>query len=501
MFANINITNDTEQFRYIIEYIRQDEYNDIDVSYSSNFNIEEALVNDIIFLNNDIKYLKHYNHWYSVANINTVKDFLPINCHKSTIRLYFPRFSIDTYAQGHKYAITASTWICGKRVILGSYIVSKCDALACPGVKTFFNEQYYEYIDMPILDPFTLIYSDEWKKWRQNICNESTNPDMVNSVGSVLYCTLHPVVETGGDEYIKLDGYTGGQNSINLTSNQNDFLSLSIAPNIYRSLEQFERPAINFNLHFNNVYDGSLAEYLLETYGEADWKIKYELVIGNSDNIYEICTSPLLDLTTTYSFDKDVITQNNFHNGIGWQPGIEIVGSVNIYDEYGESIITLLSNTIPFTEDIFKYFVKTDFYDRSNNLINNINLSDVNMEVLNINAVNKIENNIIKVERVGDNKANIYQTVFYRTTDASSIVIRPEVNENICINLDSYKHLVKQFILQIEGIKFIEMGRIKSGVIFKVIGNRLPKKISRGQYYILNQDSDLVTGGKYIYEV
>ena len=75
------------------------------------------------------------------------------------------------------------------------------------------------------------------------------------------------------------------------------------------------------------------------------------------------------------------------------------------------------------------------------------------------------------------------------------------MNENICINLDQYKHLVKSFILQIEGVKFIEIGRTKSGVVFKVIGNKLPKQIQTGQYYILNQDSDLVTSGKYTYEV
>jgi hypothetical protein len=64
-----------------------------------------------------------------------------------------------------------------------------------------------------------------------------------------------------------------------------------------------------------------------------------------------------------------------------------------------------------------------------------------------------------------------------------------------------YKHLVKTFILQIEGIKFVEIGRLKSGIVFKVFGSRLPKKISQGQYYILNQDYDMITSGKYIYEV
>lgn len=501
MFANVNITNDTEQFQYIVEYICRKESNDIDVTYLTGANVGDVWMDDIIFLNKEMTHLKHHNHWYPIPTLDGNNTYLPNVCHRSTIRLYFPRFSMETYVQGHKYALTVCTWICGHRVILGSYIINRYDALACNEIKVFFNEHYYEYIDVPILDPFTLIYSDLWKEWRQEICRESKNPDMVNSTGSILYCSLHPVVETFDGEYIKMDEYVGGQNSINLATTKDDFLNLSIQSNTDKPLGVSERPSIKFNLGFNSIYEGSLSEYLLETYGESDWKIKYELVIGNESNIYAICESPIMDLDTTYSFDKDTISEHNFNNGTGWQPGIKIVGSANIYDEEGESVISLLSNNIPFTEDIFKYFVKTDFYDKNNNIVNNINLDKVDMKILNINAVNKIENKIIKIDRPGDNKANIYQTVFYRATDASAIVIHPEVNENICINLDSYKHLVTSFILQIEGIKFVEMGRIKAGIVFKVVGNRLPKKISNGQYYILNQDSDLVTSGKYIYEV
>jgi hypothetical protein len=68
------------------------------------------------------------------------------------------------------------------------------------------------------------------------------------------------------------------------------------------------------------------------------------------------------------------------------------------------------------------------------------------MNILNINAVNKTVNNIIQVEKTSDNLNLMAQTFFYRVTDAQDILIRPMVNENICINLDSYKHLVKSFV-------------------------------------------------------
>ena len=36
-------------------------------------------------------------------------------------------------------------------------------------------------------------------------------------------------------------------------------------------------------------------------------------------------------------------------------------------------------------------------------------------------------------------------------------------------------------------------------VIFKIIGNNLPKTKTEGIYYILNEDSELITNGNYKY--
>ena len=43
---------------------------------------------------------------------------------------------------------------------------------------------------------------------------------------------------------------------------------------------------------------------------------------------------------------KDAINKNNFNNGIGWVPGIYMVGSVNIIDDDGESVLYLLSKEV-----------------------------------------------------------------------------------------------------------------------------------------------------------
>jgi hypothetical protein len=321
-----------------------------------------------------------------------------------------------------------------------------------------------------------------------------------NSIGSVLYCSLHPVKDNDG-EYIKIEEYYGGQNSINLFNDSNEFLNLHIYSNTSNSLKPDERPSIKCVTRFNSYYKNDLDFYLDETYRTNDdvsWSIRYELVIGDENNIYVICQSPILfTLTTTYEFTKDMITENNFDNWTGWKEGIKIKCSLEIFKN-DESSLCVISNQIPLTKDLFSYFVKSDFKDEYGYVVNNVNLDEVNMNILNINAVNKTENRVVKIEKQVSENTGVTQTVFYRVADFPSIVIKPAVIENICINLDSYKHLVKSFILQIEGVKFVEIGRVKAGVIFKIFGSRLPKSISEGQYYILNQDSEIISGGKYV---
>lgn len=122
------------------------------------------------------------------------------------------------------------------------------------------------------------------------------------------------------------------------------------------------------------------------------------------------------------------------------------------------------------------------------------------MQVNNIRLINKNIQNVIEMTAETDSKSNIVQPIFYRVRDAASIVVHPAVTENICINLDSYKSSCASFIIQIEGQAFPEIGRTENGSIFKIQGNMLPRRSKAGIYYVLNQDSELVTMGKYVYE-
>ena len=121
------------------------------------------------------------------------------------------------------------------------------------------------------------------------------------------------------------------------------------------------------------------------------------------------------------------------------------------------------------------------------------------MYTYNINAVNKIEQNIVKLNTPENTSSNKYVPIFFSSKDMREIHISPDIIETICINLDEYKSKVEYFSIMLEGIKFNEIGRVNPGVLFKIVGNRLPRSKNEGIYYIINQNDELVTKGKYKY--
>lgn len=123
-----------------------------------------------------------------------------------------------------------------------------------------------------------------------------------------------------------------------------------------------------------------------------------------------------------------------------------------------------------------------------------------NMEINNIRIASKTEQKVVEMTSRSDSKSNIIQPVFFRVRELAQIIVHPEVSEAICINLDSYKSQCERFYVKIEGVSFAEIGRTESGVIFRIQGNLLPGSQSFGTYYILNENADLVTTGRYVYE-
>ena len=97
-------------------------------------------------------------------------------------------------------------------------------------------------------------------------------------------------------------------------------------------------------------------------------------------------------------------------------------------------------------------------------------------------------------------KSSVIKPVFFKSQELGHISIHPSISERICINLDRYKGKVNTFIFNVEGVNFIEVGRTSTGVIFNIDGGYLPKSKKVGTYFIMNENSEVITSGKYTYE-
>lgn len=437
-----------------------------------------------------------------VYTVYTDEGVEMISYNLSSINIYFPRFSVETYKKHVKYALDITTYIHGHQVCLGSYLIDRNNVLACPGIKKFANEEYYEYLNVDIIDPWYMIYSDEWKYFRQTECDEQTVRDdtgayELNNTGSVIQISLHPVAQDSDGVYREIDDYLGGQNAINLSDTVEDYLAFSISDNKDSVSVYDEDLVFKTNLTFNDSYEQSvdgLKEYMKETYLLDTYKMYIEVVIQDDSDIYK-------HILQEVSSPWQMITRDElaFDSWDGWHEGMYINAFLHMYtttpDEVSEdnAFIYLKSNRILLTQNLFRYLVDPL-------PIQKVHFANVNMNTYNINAVNKIQQNIIQIDRPDSYKANIIKPTFFRSRELANLIIHPAVTENICINLDQYKSKVDSFIIKIEGISFVEYGRTSGGVIFKIVGSSLANEQTSGTYYILNQDSELVTSGQYTYE-
>ena len=317
-----------------------------------------------------------------------------------------------------------------------------------------------------------------------------------NDTSSIINFSMYPV-ECINDEYIKISDYEGGHNAINIY-NDNGYLNTKLSVN---SQSYNTEPTIDMSISFNKEYHENLKFYLYETYGMLSDSHTFEIVVKDKDNIYY---GPLTRTTdsSNISFSKEEIQSFRhegklpmFESNDQYIDGCFLAGSVTFHDNNDKKDITITTNQIPLTMEIYSYLCK-------NNLnLKGLDINNIDMTTYNINAINKIINNVIQIDTPSDSKSNIIAPVFFKANDIGNVTIHSAVTENICINLDAYKSKVDVFYLQIEGVKFPEIGRTSNGVIFKVFGSQLPKAYESGTLYIVNEESELITTGKYTYSV
>jgi hypothetical protein len=553
--TNVNITSPKGMMKYYIEYVDNVE----NITNDKKYTLSED--GSIDFVDGDHSIYRQVNEWEEREVVGGVNDYLPKTYDRSSLSIYFPRFSVETYEKGVQYALTVNTWIHGHMIYLCNRIIDRNDVVAADGVKKFANQDYYECLSVDIIDPYEMVYGDAWRNFRQKVCGEKRmivnsailparlpfflgwdllmedyfannsvvpcitpfvlglrdaldrfNPSIltaetpfvlgledgdiireINNTGSVLNISLHPVRKGEDGIYREIDQYHGGQNSINISDEVQDYLSFNIKDN--RDEVSYYEDRLKFNMYpvFNQNYEQNtkgFRKYIQETYLLAGYVMKLEVIVQDDDNIYK-AIEKTIDNPWQEIYREDLL----FDSWEGFHDGMYIRSFLKLYlsEDREDAFIYLSSNRILLTQELFKYLV-------GENPINKVYLEALDMNNYTINAVNKIQHNIIQLDRPSDYKANIIKPIFFRSRELAKLIVHPAVTEYVCINLDQYKSKVDAFMLKIEDTIFVEYGRNPSGIVFKIVGNNLPNKITSGVYYVLNQDEELVTTGQYIYE-
>jgi hypothetical protein len=347
-------------------------------------------------------------------------------------------------------------------------------------------------------------------------------PENINNTGSVIHIDLDPVIQSSeGDYYIRSSEFMGGITSVPFGKKMIDFLHANL---------EFNGDA-NITIDFNEVYNGDLNLYLAETYGMWEFDedgniiidngipvprenvIIFELIIRDKENVYFETSRMLKSMPEhsicSWTFVKEYIQQpwSWYKDGLILQGSVEIYDIMNLPEKYRDNpdeirdrlspVVDILTNEIPLNKETYKFLVPTDgsmIHDST------INLNLIDMNEYNVSVVNKVQKQVVQINRPEDYKSNIVRPVFIRTEPLGDITIHPAVSENIAINLNKYKSKVDLFYIRIEGVDFIEIGRTPTSVVFSIDGNLLPNENTEGIAYILDENFKLVITTHYKYE-
>ena len=509
LLTNIILTSkDIITKSYVLEYkpaendIHSDTYR-----YKEFCDNENIAGNISVIMNQDKSHIvKSVNEWYfEDTTVDGETQTIP-NAH---LTMYFPQYGVEVNNPKARYILTASTFISGHLIELGCFTFKRTDALACVPVKFGGMSEYYESIDFVLPDLYTIISENYFNINRAHMdFNNDFNNDYAiyqenfDTREISLNLSLY-IVDFVDGKYIKSDSCNSGQNNIIIYDPKDLQLKAGIELN-----DNNDDYNVTLDLDFNKTITDNIQDYIFNTYGIVNPIGLYRVVIMDENDIYKITAemglAEHLEIPMTDEpYEKSL---SSFFTWDNWKPGLYIRASLSVVDrrvwteedvsngDY-EPAFVLFSNRIILTQDLFaKLIVPSEFDSRK------VEIDEIDMNNINVTALNQIVQNIKTVNiNNADTKSHLIQPVFYQTRNLKSVAIHPAVTENISIQLDQYKSKVKSFVLQIEGINFKETARTSAGVVFKVVGKSLPKAADEGTLYILNQDLELVTTGKYIY--
>lgn len=236
------------------------------------------------------------------------------------------------------------------------------------------------------------------------------------------------------------------------------------------------------------LWNDLIVKTLEEEFGVDGLTVECEIIIRDNDNIY--ITKRLDTGVDNQAFLPKDLNDGTFTDNSQYMEEMYLQAQITVY-EVGRDVFTILrSHPHPLTPEFFSMMLEKE------------NLIEIpqDMVIEKPRFINRTIQRVYEMTAKTDSKSNIIQPVFFRTRDLANIVLHPAVTENICINLDAYKSQCSAFILKVEGVYFSELGRTASGIIFKIQGSLLPGQTNSGIYYVLDENSELITTGKYSYE-
>lgn len=369
-------------------------------------------------------------------------------------KIYWPDFGPMAFGEFPRFKIQFNIWVGGMGTEPQTYIINGLDTLACVPFR-YEGITYNQYSQLP-----------SWPK-------------------TPYYIDFHAIDETGQEnpDYVSAQG---------ITDLQNNYIFINIVnPKI---TFQPNNLLIKIQAETNNQ---SIKEYIMNCYGGDDVQTTWEMALIDDSNIYWISQSPINmdDNSATFQLNW------SFKKSFEYIEGLKFMAICKNVVITGDNVmhVDIKSNIFPLTQDLYEFMLAV----QNGYAIEQLDKIDTTLYTMKIEKpriMDKTIQNVMEITSHSDSKANIIQPVFFRAREMAHIIVHPEITENISINLDPYKSQVDRFLIKIEGVTFQEIGRIEGGIIFKIQGNLLPGATKSGTYYILNQDSELVTTGKYTYE-
>lgn len=397
------------------------------------------------------------NNMYTVLRISDGEHTFPF-LYKDG-KVYWPDYNPRAFGKEPRYKISFSYWQNGQQMEPLEQILDPRETLACP---RFRHEEYnyQQYTQLESWPPAKLLRHITFTALKRDL-NEDP-------------------------EYTSVQG-----------SNPIDSAQLYIE--ILNPIEHtYDEPWAHLIVRTYNGLDMPIDNYLLECYGGTEIITEYEIVLASDTDIYWMSQEwqPTED-PRDIMFRLDWPFTKNFEYISGLR--FMVVCKNRIFRDGSDIHVDIRSNPLLLTEKLYSVLLYRNSEGTNEMPYTNMLFPD-NMNIVKPKIMDKTVQNITEITAHTDSKANIVQPVFFRAREMAHIIVHPEVTENISINLDPYKSQANQFYIKIEGSSFPEIGRVEGGIIFKIKGSLLPGTRHAGTYYILNQDAELVTTGKYTYE-